>query len=167
MQFSFWQSSQVKVCQLLQVSKFTMTLPHFPCKKVNESESSIILYHRIVKGSSWIADAKFSIQMDLVCPVLLSRVTTDERFYAHLKNLEKLNQSLRRQGRKRLFKDWMGECTENFSSFLRLNPSTVDRKILPGAESIDSSVQKVTTSTKWSRVLFPLSQVLCLCVRVF
>ena len=72
-----------------------------------------------------------------------------ERFYVHLKNLEKLNQSLRRQGREsQLHKDWMGECTKSFSSFLRLNPHTVDRKILPGAESIDSSVQKVTTSTK-------------------
>lgn len=97
----------------------------------------------------------------------LLRVAIDERFYAHLKNLEKLNQSLRRQGREsQLHKDWIAECTKSFSSFLRLNPSTVDRKILPGAESIDSSVQKVTTSTKWSKALFPLSQVLCLGMRV-
>ena len=79
----------------------------------------------------------------------LLRVAVDERFYVHLKNLEKLNQSLRRQGREsQLHEDWMGECTKSFSSFLRLNPRIVDRKVLPGAESIDSSVQKVTTSTK-------------------
>lgn len=32
----------------------------------------------------------------------LLRVAIDERFYAHLKNLEKLNQSLRRQERERV-----------------------------------------------------------------
>lgn len=140
----------------------------FPLKKVNESESSITLYHRIVKGSLWIADAKFSIQVDLVCPALSIKGSYWWKVLCSSQKSGKAESVFKetRERESQLHKDWIAECTKSFSSFLRLNPSTVDRKILPGAESIDSSVQKVTTSTKWSKALFPLSQVLRLGMRV-